>query len=66
MPNGEKEVGPMNFGSRECACIDVVGQALDLNRFLECEINMQCIVVVGNRSSRVIAGVFVTPRGYAV
>lgn len=38
----------------------------DLDRFLQFEITMRSIVLVGNRSSRVIAGFFVTPRGYAV
>lgn len=66
MPNGEKEVCPMNFGSRECPCIDIVRQAPNLNRFLECEMNIQSIVLVRTRSSRVIAGFFVTPRGHAV
>lgn len=38
----------------------------DLDRFLDFEITMRSIVLVGNRSSRVIEGFFVTPRGYAV
>ena len=38
----------------------------DLDRFLDYEITMRSIVLVGNRSSRVISGFFVTPRGYAV
>ena len=38
----------------------------DLDRFLEEEINMKSIVIVGNRSSKVLNGWFVTPRGYKV
>ncbi|MCA1961968.1 MAG: precorrin-3B C(17)-methyltransferase [Desulfomonile sp.] len=36
----------------------------DLERFLSHEINMRSVVIIGNRSSRVIQGLFVTPRGY--
>jgi precorrin-3B C17-methyltransferase len=38
----------------------------DLDQFLDFEITMRSIVLVGNRTSRVIAGHFVTPRGYAI
>jgi precorrin-3B C17-methyltransferase len=38
----------------------------DLDNFLFAEITMRSIVVIGNRSSRVIDGFFVTPRGYTV
>jgi precorrin-3B C17-methyltransferase len=36
----------------------------DLDHFLEKEINMRTIVVIGNRSSRCVDGWFITPRGY--
>ena len=36
----------------------------DLDHFLEFEIGMRSVVIIGNRSSRVIQGRFVTPRGY--
>lgn len=38
----------------------------DLNHFLEHEINMRSIVIIGNSSSKVLGGWFVTPRGYKV
>lgn len=38
----------------------------DLEHFLELEITMRSVVIVGNRSSRRIADWFVTPRGYAI
>ena len=38
----------------------------DLGHFLEEEINMRSIVVIGNSSSRILDGWFVTPRGYRV
>ncbi len=38
----------------------------DLDRFLDCEISMRSVVVVGNSSSRIIDGFFITPRGYKV
>ncbi|MDO8739723.1 precorrin-3B C(17)-methyltransferase [Candidatus Deferrimicrobium sp.] len=38
----------------------------DLDRFLEEEIGMQSVVLIGDRSSKVIDGWFVTPRGYKV
>lgn len=37
-----------------------------LDNFLHLEINMRSIVVVGNRSSKIVHGFFVTPRGYHV
>ena len=37
-----------------------------LERFLACEIGMRSIVIIGNRSSKVVGGWFVTPRGYAL
>lgn len=36
----------------------------DLGSFLEHEINMRSIVVIGNRSSKIVGGFFITPRGY--
>jgi precorrin-3B C17-methyltransferase len=36
----------------------------DLDHFLDLEINMRSIVIVGNNSSRVTDGWFITPRGY--
>lgn len=38
----------------------------DLDHFLEYEINMRSIVLIGNSSSKVLGGWFVTPRGYKV
>lgn len=38
----------------------------DLDHFLDIDITMRSIVIVGNSSSRVIDGWFVTPRGYRV
>ncbi|HUH67326.1 MAG TPA: precorrin-3B C(17)-methyltransferase [Syntrophales bacterium] len=38
----------------------------DLDHFLDCEINMRSIVLIGNSSSKVLDGRFVTPRGYKV
>jgi precorrin-3B C17-methyltransferase len=38
----------------------------DLDHFLDLEIGMRSIVVVGNSTSRVEAGWFITPRGYKV
>jgi len=37
-----------------------------LDNFLDLDINMRSIVVIGNRSSKVLGGFFVTPRGYNV
>ncbi len=36
----------------------------DLDHFLDTEINMRSLVIVGNSSSRMLDGWFVTPRGY--
>lgn len=36
----------------------------DLANFLSEEINMRSIVIIGNRSSKIVNGRFVTPRGY--
>ena len=36
----------------------------DLERFMELEINMRSIVVIGNRSSKRIGDWFIAPRGY--
>jgi precorrin-3B C17-methyltransferase len=36
----------------------------DLDHFLAHEITMQSVVIVGNRSSRLAGGWFITPRGY--
>ncbi|MDA8407162.1 MAG: precorrin-3B C(17)-methyltransferase [Deltaproteobacteria bacterium] len=38
----------------------------DLDHFLDLEINMRSIVIIGNKSSKIIDGWFVTPRGYMV
>ena len=38
----------------------------DLDRFLGEEITMKSIVIVGNSSSKILDGWFVTPRGYKV
>jgi len=38
----------------------------DLDRFLAEDIGMKSVVVIGNRSSRRIAGWLVTPRGYQI
>ncbi|MBI4962783.1 MAG: precorrin-3B C(17)-methyltransferase [Desulfomonile tiedjei] len=38
----------------------------DLDHFLETEINMRSLVIVGNSSSRLMDRWFVTPRGYKV
>lgn len=35
-----------------------------LDRFLDCEIGMRSLVIIGNRCSKVVRGWFVTPRGY--
>ncbi|MDQ7782576.1 MAG: precorrin-3B C(17)-methyltransferase [Desulfomonilaceae bacterium] len=37
-----------------------------LDNFLHLDINMRSIVLIGNRSSRIVRGFFVTPRGYRV
>jgi precorrin-3B C17-methyltransferase len=36
----------------------------DLDHFLDLKINMRSVVVIGNQSSKVIDGWFITPRGY--
>jgi precorrin-4/cobalt-precorrin-4 C11-methyltransferase len=36
----------------------------DLAGFLECDITMRSVILIGNRSSRITDGFFVTPRGY--
>jgi len=36
----------------------------DLDHFLEFEIGMRSVVIIGNRSSKDIRGWFITPRGY--
>jgi precorrin-3B C17-methyltransferase len=38
----------------------------DLDRFLDEEIGMRSIVIIGNSSSMILDGRFVTPRGYKV
>ena len=38
----------------------------DLDRFLDEEITMKSIVIVGNSSSKILNGWFVTPRGYKI
>ncbi|MDD4889261.1 MAG: precorrin-3B C(17)-methyltransferase, partial [Phycisphaerae bacterium] len=37
----------------------------DLARLPEAEVDMRTIVIVGNRTSRLLDGWFVTPRGYS-
>jgi precorrin-3B C17-methyltransferase len=37
-----------------------------LDTFLACDIGMRSVVIIGNRSSKVVRGWFVTPRGYHV
>ena len=47
--------------------LDTEGERIvlsDLDHFLEFEINMRSIVLIGNRSSKCVDGWFVTPRGY--
>jgi len=36
----------------------------DLEHFLECDISMRTVVIIGNRSSKCLDGWFITPRGY--
>lgn len=36
----------------------------DLDHFLEIDISMRSVVIIGNRSSKCLNGWFVTPRGY--
>lgn len=38
----------------------------DLDNFLSLDIAMRSIVMIGNRSSKIVEGFFVTPRGYQV
>ncbi len=38
----------------------------DLDHFLDLNINMRSVVVVGNKSSKVVDGWFITPRGYKI
>jgi precorrin-3B C17-methyltransferase len=38
----------------------------DLDRFLDLPIAMRSVVIIGNRSTKLIASWFVTPRGYGV
>lgn len=38
----------------------------DLDRFLDEEIGMRSVVLIGNRSSKIVNGWFLTPRGYTV
>jgi precorrin-3B C17-methyltransferase len=38
----------------------------DLDHFLEEEIDMRSIVIIGNQSSKILDGWFITPRGYKV
>jgi len=38
----------------------------DLDHFLGQEINMRSIVIIGNRTSKITGGWFITPRGYTV
>ena len=36
----------------------------DLKHFLDFEINMRSVVIIGNSTSRIIDSFFITPRGY--
>jgi len=38
----------------------------NLDHFLEEEIDMRSVVIIGNRSSKILDGWFITPRGYKV
>lgn len=38
----------------------------DLDHFLDLDINMRSIVIIGNHSSKVTDGWFITPRGYTI
>jgi precorrin-3B C17-methyltransferase len=38
----------------------------DLDHFLDLEINMKSVVIVGNSTSSALGGVFLTPRGYEI
>ena len=38
----------------------------DLDHFLDLNINMRSVVIIGNRTSKVVDGWFITPRGYRV
>jgi precorrin-3B C17-methyltransferase len=38
----------------------------DLDHFLELDINMKTVVIIGNQSSKCLNGWFLTPRGYTV
>jgi len=47
--------------------LDTEGERIllsDLDHFLEFEVNMRSIILIGNRSSKCVDGWFVTPRGY--
>jgi precorrin-3B C17-methyltransferase len=37
-----------------------------LGELLSCDVNMRSVVIIGNSSSKVTDGVFITPRGYRV
>jgi precorrin-3B C17-methyltransferase len=37
-----------------------------LGELLSCDVNMRSVVIIGNTSSKVTDGVFITPRGYRV
>lgn len=49
------------LGSADETCV-----LSDLAHFLELEINMKSVVIIGNRASRNLQGFFVTPRGYVL
>ena len=38
----------------------------DLDRFLDLQIDMRSVVIIGNRSTKRIKEWFVTPRGYEI
>ena len=57
-------------GTTPVGVATAVGQAdeqivlTDLDHFLECDISMRTVVIIGNRSSKCLDGWFITPRGY--
>ncbi|MFH0937935.1 MAG: precorrin-3B C(17)-methyltransferase [Planctomycetota bacterium] len=38
----------------------------DLNHFLDQDIGMRSVILIGNRSSKIMQGWFITPRGYSI
>ncbi|MFH1116402.1 MAG: precorrin-3B C(17)-methyltransferase [Pseudomonadota bacterium] len=60
--NGKTPVGIGTAVGTPDECITMA----TLDNFLHLEITMRSIVVIGNSSSKIIGGFFVTPRGYKV